>query len=376
MPPGRYMGTTDINLWTLGWGFTAMCDLSCPFCYSAKCRESIVEPEPPLVVAETFLHNNKNRIASVNFGTGECFLSPRFPRLLAICHDMLPQAQIAVTTNGAFVDAIEDSETLSIVSSSLTELDVSIDFADPTQHDAWRGKKGTWERAFRATRIGRQMGLKTSIVTLGTHATLARENICRMFDLASELDVALRVNLYMPTAGDFSFVPLLDSVEEMLEIATQRGAFMRISDRLLGTLYGCFCPGPRLANARSCRILPDGSVSPSTYLVDAPWVVSSRLDTIILADLPNLPQFEQYRSDHVPATCVDCDVARECRGGSVERRWLWWGTLDRADPLCPGSTIVRAQYPRVGSPSHTKLTLDDPQVHLDYLPTIIFRPLS
>jgi MoaA/NifB/PqqE/SkfB family radical SAM enzyme len=354
--------------WTVGWGFSTRCDLACPFCYSAQVRRGSEVSEAELALAERFLATNGPSVRSFNFGTGECFLAPTFPQLLALCQLHAPQAAVAVTTNGALADV--PASLREEMGARLHEIDVSLDFARPEAHDRWRGRPGTWRRATRAIEAALELGLKTSIVMIGAPQTLVPENLQGMLALAAGYGIALRVNLYMPTFGDPSFIPSPDAVRLLLEKLRAWSSAVRSSDRLLSTLLGG--EAPDAAARRSCRILPDGRVSPSTYLLGAPWTLATTLDEIKLAGLEVTPPFARYAAPPLPAPCAACAFAARCGGGSVERRWLWGGDLEAPDPLCPLHQDNAALddtpiAPQIGG-------WDGPQIHLDYLPTVVALP--
>lgn len=355
--------------WVVGWGFTARCDLRCPFCYSSRVRAGAAAAELDLRDAEAFLQNNRHSIASLNFGTGECFLAPRFPDLLALCRGIIPDVEIAVTTNGAIVDAARRSKrNAEIIHATIDELDVSVDFPEAAAHDAWRGKRGCWQRAIDAIRFGLDAGIRTTMVSIGTRKTLTTENLSGLFGLAEELGVPLRINLFMPTTGDFTFVPGIDVVIDSLQLLAGRSETLRSSDPLLGSLMACYRPGEHLRDQHSCRILPDGRVTPSTYLIEEPWVNEGSLADRHLDDLAGTPSFARMRRGEIPEECESCELVPTCRGGSIERRWLWHRDLSRRDPFCAGSERLRElDFGEARDWS-------GPTVHLDYLPTIIAIP--
>lgn len=385
-------------LWTVGWGFSARCDLHCPFCYSSRVRLRTTHPEVGLAVAEQFLARNGPAIRSINFGTGESFLAPDFPQLLELCHRHASQARIAITTNGALADLAPLA--LMTVARTLHECDLSLDFAQAEAHDRWRGKAGTWDRALRALELSREMGLQTSIVMLGAPQTLTAGNLRGMARLAEAHQVALRINLYMPTSGDMTFLPPSKTIFELLLFLQEWSAAVRSSDRLLSHLMGQSLADSHLARRFSCRILPNGKASPSTYLLEPPWTVAATLDALDLAALPETTPFVRYAAPPLPDACRDCPEQTRCRGGSVERRWLWpmpiplapirsgsiksgsikSGSIESGadallnpDPLCPRLNPVAAvDLPRLASTPAPDWS--GPTVHLDYLPTIVALP--
>jgi len=361
--------------WTIGWGYTSRCDLNCAFCYSRRVRRGNATLEIHFDDARSFVIHNQYHVGAFNFGTGECFLAPMFTDLLKICADTIPGVDLAVTTNGAFFDAANTTEKVELYRNCISELDVSIDFAKSEDHDSWRGKPGCWARAINAVKLAFDMGIATSIVMVGTKQTLQEQNVAAMLELAESHGVALRINLFMPTAGDFSFSPSTATVWSLLEQLQEHESIMRSSDPLIGPRTDTYQPGLHLAAHRSCRVLPDGRVTPSTYLLDAPWTLDGSLITLDLGQIVETEPFRKFSSAPVPNECRNCAYSEVCRGGSVERRWLWFQRLDRRDPYCPGPSFqfTKRSFPFGGA---FETRWNGPTVHLDYLPTIIVCPPS
>ncbi len=363
---------SSTDRWTLGWGFTTRCDLACPFCYSLTERRDSQVLEVPVTLAENFLAANSQYIHAINFGTGESSLSPMFPTLLALCGQYVPKADVAVTTNGAFIELSSDA--LSLVARHITECDVSLDFAQEAAHDGWRGRSGTWRRAIKAIELALTLGLRTSLVMIGTAQTLTTENLRGLFRIAEQYQVPLRINLYMPTTDNRSFLPTRESVFSALALLTTWSSAVRSSDRLIGQYLGMVCHRAYSGPRRSCQLLPSGHISPSTYLLTEPWLVETTLADTELPDLLNTDAFTRYTFPPIPSECCRCPAVEQCKGGSVERRWLWAHSLYVRDPLCPHAASA-SQHHSYASPRYTT---DDrwlgPKIHLDYLPTIVAIP--
>lgn len=358
--------------WTVGWGVSTICDLKCPFCYSSEVRQLLKNSDFTISQAEQFLSNNEKEIRAINFGTGECFLSPTFPHLLELCHNYVPLAQIAVTTNGAFADL--SSAELAIVERYIDECDISLDFAEQELHDHWRGKAGTWRRAIKAIEIALEYGLDTSIVMIGTKQTLNENNIRGLLKLSQKYQIAFRINIYMPTFGDYSFIPSIESVIKTLELLNSWTTSMRSSDLLLGSIIGN--NGFDFHSNQSCRILPNGSISPSTYLIKQPWLIDNKLENILLSKLTNTDSFMRYSTPPIPIECEKCPFLLRCKGGSVERRWLWLQSLDMPDPLCPYLNKMDQRVLPIFAKEKQIERWKGPSIHLDYLPTIVALPPS
>jgi radical SAM protein with 4Fe4S-binding SPASM domain len=319
--------------WTVGWGFTSRCDLSCAFCYSSKVRSDPgTGDDLPLESALAFLKRNRRYIESLNFGTGESTVSPVFAQVLSYCEQHVPHAAIALTTNGAM--ARRSVTRRDYILSQLDECDVSLDFAEAKMHDAWRGASGVWKSAIESVEELISAGVSTTIVMIGTKQTLTLRNLDGMLTLASHYGVPLRINLYVPTTGDFSFSPNMEELWSAIRYLHEESDSMASSDPLIGALMNMLFWGDE---HRSCRILPDGKVTASTYLLSDPWVAENRLDTVDLSELDDTEAFISYRKPAIPDGCRDCPFVSDCRGGSPVRRWLWFKTLDKSRPFLPDS---------------------------------------
>ena len=302
---------------------------------------------------------------------------PDFPKLLSICENVLPEAKIAVTTNGSIVDRIANAEESKLYRTAIDELDVSLDFYESHRHNAFRGKQDSWERAISAIEIGKKLQMDVSIVMVGTPETMEIDNLFGMLSLAKHFGVALRINLYMPTNGDFSFAPGFSQLLKSLLYLLDESDSLQTSDPLLFAIMNSKTQVANPVNYRSARILLNSFLSPSTYLVSEPWAQKVNLDNLDLNDLTEFSNITQWFNASVPTECENCVVQNLCRGGSKERRILWHGTLKQRDPYCPLSLkqdlpdIIAQMEPYK---SISRLNWSGPIVHLEYLPTIICFP--
>lgn len=365
--------------WTIGWGVTSRCDLACPFCYSKIARENIHghSADCNLEHARAFIKRNAQFIRSINFGTGESFLMPQFADILKMCKKFIPGVRVAVTTNGAMIDSKESHTAMSVWRDSIDELDVSLDFACPEQHNVMRGKENAWARAVATAELAKQLGMEVSFVMVGTPQTLASHNVAAMLSIANHFQVVLRINLYMPTTGDFSFAPTFDDLYQGLSTVSQWSEAVRTSDPLLlrmGFGESCIAPGHHL---HSVRLLPNSLLSPSTYLTTRPWAQPVDMEHFLLSDVSKMPQMAKWLASSIPKECALCEYRNICQGGSRERRILWYDSLLHRDPYCPerhGSHFEQCKKTLSGCSSTSILSWTGPQIHLDYLPTLVCRP--
>jgi radical SAM protein with 4Fe4S-binding SPASM domain len=361
--------------WVVGWGYTARCNMGCGFCYSKASRRGLLDgigaPEVSLRIAKGFLARNRDLIRSINFGTGESFLAPEFASLLRACRTLIPALQISVTTNGAFAKASTCGRNMSAFKWGIDELDVSLDYADSKKHDRSRRHDGAWRDAIHSLWLAQDNQIRPSIVMVGTDDTMAPANFAEMLSIARCNECLLRINLYRPVNSDFGPVPHYATIRKALEYAVTHESLVQTSDPLFAALTGQVLAPQCSGNV--CRILPNGRVTPSTYLLSQEWWATQDVTTLTLSSLAKEIPFLVLRDACVPTQCCGCSLMEVCRGGCADRRWLWYGSLEERDPYCPRRIGTKCQTwwkveaaPRAGTPIR--------QIHLAYLPTIVVSP--
>lgn len=357
------------NKWKIGWGVTSKCNMKCRFCYSRKARNE--DKELPLKKLTNFVNRNAEYIESINYGTGENTLSKRWFELVAYIRDNHPWIKQALTTNGTLAVAIENRSTPWLFD-ALDEVDVSFDFCNPTPHCEMRYHGDSHKWAMQTIQMCRDKEIPTTLVIMCIDATLDLANLKGIFDIAEQYGCYVRLNIYRPT-GESDF-PLLSSkvLVRALDWILAHNAVVSLADPLFSSLilneakHDC-------SGRSSLRILPDGSVTASTYLVQP------RYRKAHISDL-DLRENDEISSrllkplgdvDVMPPLCESCPYCQHCRGGAMDRRILWYGTLKRRDPYCPlenGGNLYHWQE------VHPILKEVGPTVHDGYLPTLIFSP--
>jgi radical SAM protein with 4Fe4S-binding SPASM domain len=358
---------TRHTLWKVGWGVTARCNMRCSFCYSRAARSGA--QDAPLPMLKAFVDANYASITSINYGTGENSLAADWYELLKYVRAYYPHIGQALTTNGYLAPALERREDHAQVLAALDEVDVSVDFCD-SRHNAWRGHPRAQTWAAGTVALCRQAGIRTTMVVLGHDETLALDNLDRVFDVAATLGCFVRINILRPS-GDLALQPLsYAALRRALDYALGQHRVVALSDPLFAALI----LGERVEDASgktSLRILPDGAITPSTYLVSREWqrahISTARLDTEEFARALAV----DGEPGTLPTACENCEVAALCGGGAFDRRVLWYGTLRERDPYCP---YHHGETPAAWHPVAVPVRVPGPRIHDGYLPTLIFSP--
>lgn len=355
--------------WNIGWGTISKCNMNCNFCYSKTQRQSTID----LTYADwiRFVNENYRYIQSINYGTGENALSSEWFRLVEYIRDYYPRIKQAVTTNGYLSEAVRDQSNMLAFLKGIDEVDISLDFADPLKHNEFRGQPMAYNWAIDTFKLCRQMNKKTTLVFLGSKVTVSHENIDGLFAIANQYGAVLRMNMFRPTDGinQFSkrFIINREQLMDTLSYINEKYNILSIGDAYLSpVLTGCARPDP--SGSASIRILANGNITPSTYLIQDDFVIGSIKQTNVLEMLESEMAIKQIMHPVLPLECEGCVYAKSCVGGVLDRRYLWYGTLSKKDPYC------NRLYTEVIQPLIKIKGNDFSSIHDDYLPTIFFKP--
>lgn len=356
--------------WNIGWGTVSNCNMRCAFCYSRQCRKPIAD----LLIDDwiRFIDDNWNHINSINYGTGENSLCDDWFVLIKYVRDKYPNIRQAVTTNGYISEVVKnDPVKNAIVMGAIDEMDISLDYADPEKHNDFRGQKKAHYWAISALEYCRSCGIKSTLVCLGSSLNLTTDNLDGIFAIAQKYGAIVRINLYRPTEGidDFSsrFILSPHDLVDILRWISKNHTVLSISDALLSSLLtNNYEPDP--SGYDSLRILPNGDITPSTYLIHDEFIVGNIKDKDILMRLSDNSALKNIIRNVIPEECKGCIYAETCKGGVLDRRYLWNESLEKKDPYC---------IYEPGDPAWEKISVSEQpfeSVHHGYLPTMFFAP--
>lgn len=356
--------TKKINI---GWGLTNVCNMNCEFCYSKNARKESIS----IGIDEwkKFVDENHEKIDSINYGTGENSLIDDFFYFIEYVRENYPDIKQSVTTNGHIYKKVSSNEKfMEIYRRCIDEVDVSLDFCNKDRHNKFRGQIMAYDFAINTLAMLKKDGKKATIVFVGFEETLQKENIDGIFGIAKKYNALLRLNIYRPVAKDKDinkkFILSYDILKNALDYINERYKIITLSDVLFGNLFTDQTDVKENTGIGSIRILSDGNICPSTYLISKEQRSNYYItDNNVLDKL----RFNDFEEAKVPYECDNCKYKNSCRGGVFDRRVLWYGTLDKRDPYCPillGKEIPNTKY------HITKK--ERVSVHEEYLPTMFF----
>jgi len=357
--------------WIVGWGAVPYCNMSCEFCYSKYVREE--GDMLNLQQWQNFVSSNCDHIESINYGTGESTMCNDWYDLVYFISTSFPQITQALTTNGYISSYIkENPNSKHKFFSSIHEVDVSLDFYQRDKHNAFRGQRNAFEWAINTLELCKNHNIVATLVFVGTNETLEIENLEGLFRIAAMYNAKIRLNIFRPINGINShsqkYVADFHVIMHALEWINDNHKVLSIDDSLFSALL--IDDSANFGSVKfnnSLRILHDGSITPSTYLVSKEFRKLSILESSVLSKIESS---DLLIPEVVPAECAGCIYEQKCKGGVYDRRYLWNGTFNSRDSYCP-FIDARREIPKF-SIKLSKIPFSS--VHHGYLPTMFFEP--
>lgn len=358
--------------WSIGWGITQECNMNCAFCYSKDVRKK--QKKLRIEDCKSFIEKNASYIDNINYGTGESSLCDWWYDLIDYIRTNYPQLGQAVTTNGFLAEKMEKSDYIKqIFCRCIDEIDVSLDFYDEDKHCDFRGNKSAYKWAINMLEKCYENNKKTTIVFIGTNETLSKDNIDGLFSLARKYSAKVRMNIYRPTSNNIEinkrFIADYEKIIEIIYYINEKYKVLSLSDPLFNSILSEGSEISDPSGASSIRILPDGSITPSTYLITKEYLAANIKELKSLDDLKKYVVFNEIAIADIPKECNTCMYKDSCRGGVVDRRYLWNKTINSRDPYCPyeqGKDFPKDKI--VIKNKHSKISIHD-----GYLPTMFFE---
>lgn len=358
--------------WKIGWGLSNRCNMACKFCYSRKVRREQKNFDNIIQTGVRFVERNKDRIDSINFGTGEPTVEPAFFRFCDQLNKVAPGVTLGVTTNGNLSKAVRDPYNLDVFIRCIEDVDVSLDYGNAAQQDDSRNYEGAFQGVIETLKLCQKYGKNATVVSVMHKYNCSYANFSSMIRIARLYNASFRINILRPTV-DFDFALPYESLKDNFIKLISEYEVESIADPLLAALVGADCPNGDPTAESSFRILPNGYVTPSTYLLDSNWQ-AKRLDEIEDIDsMHNLDSFRTIKSVEIPLSCEKCEMREKCKGGVFDRRWLWYHDFKENDPYCPLRFDDTLDWKKKsGDAIYSKQRKSF--VHDGYLPTLIFSP--
>ncbi len=349
----------------LGIGYTNSCNMNCDFCYSKDNR--MFSYKQPIDVWKKFFDKNGKYIQSINYGTGENVLEDEWFVLIEYIAEKFPDIVQAVTTNGSISKILnEDKKKKKIFLKTISEVDVSLDYSSKDKHNKIRGNNFAYEWALDTMSFCNENGLRLTIVTIGLDQTLELDNIEGIFNIAKKYNAYNRINIYRKSIDREDNCELsYNALMNFLQWASKNDSIVELSDPLFNAIYGNENNIEDKSGVSSFRVVSDGRIYPSTYLLHDDFLIGNIKDENFTFN----KKFEFSSKVIIPDDCKECIYVDKCKGGAIDRRILWYKTFNHQDPYCPFLHHNESEYKIFINSKRG----DFKSVHAGYLPTLFFK---
>ena len=321
---------------------TLACNLTCPHCF-AKARQPLPNELTIEEAKDIMLDLRENGMKLLTMTGGEPLTRKDFVLDLG---EFLNSHGIRyrVFTNGLLLNEELASQ---LKERGASEVQVSIDGIEKT-HDSFRGVDGAFERAIRAIKATKSVGIKTAV-----RLTITEQNhkeVPGIIDLLSEVGIdAFRVRPFVSVGRGSENEKYILSPEAMREafhnIESKRKElpfpFQLITpsfhfldkDPPTNVAEKTFVGSRCVCGKQLCAITPDGWVKPCGYFS----IKLGNLREKKFAEIWNDHEFlDKMRSiDRLSDTCMNCKYLVYCGGGCRASAFENTGDLCATDPLCP-----------------------------------------
>lgn len=332
-PPAKFLGL-DVPLVTaassagrrplfqaplyLAWETTLKCNARCVHCYSASGPEVTSPDELSTEEARRIIDDLADSgLLILAFSGGEPFLRPDLLQLVE--HAAKRGLVVNVATNGATITPARAKQLREAGVSSMT---VSLDAANPVAHDAFRARRGLFDRAIRAIRLLVDEGLR--VVVSFTPTAVNHTEGPAVVELAFELGAAgVNMSEYVPAgrgARDLALSPdqLRDVVHQWIAMRAEYAGRMQIiwhdcrvallvppaeQDRYMG------CGAGKLI----ARLTVDGTLTPCVFLSTPAGNLRTQSFRDVWDNSPVLHTIRDRDQLH-GGNCGTCPVKQICGG--------------------------------------------------------------
>lgn len=212
------------------------CNLKCEHCFATALEEpgrAKMEVEDYARVAEEAM-----ALGAVNFSFqgGETLMVKNLGEIIEACKPW--KNIISVTTNGTLIneDRIKWLKSLGV-----DILTISLDSSVPEEHDKFRGVSGVHARTMKGVELALKSGMRVTLGTVVTHASLKSEGINGLIELAQKLKVILYFIMPAPAgnwSGDGDILLTEDDLDYVYGL-TKQSPYLRTDFQANIGRYGC-----------------------------------------------------------------------------------------------------------------------------------------
>lgn len=168
---------------------------------------------------------------------------------------------VSLVTTGIF---LTEEKARELKKAGLNTFQISLDSAIPSEHDQYRGYKGSYDKVFNAVKIAKKVGINVILSTVITHQNVKTDAIPNLLEIAEKNDTFLLLNIAGRSGGWSKKDYLLVTQEEREKFVTEFCKHPRARISQMFNFYGK--PGICNMGKDKLNISAYGEVYPCTYV--------------------------------------------------------------------------------------------------------------
>ena len=311
--------------------FTELCNHKCIYCYENAGPRSNYKIMSKEKMEELINYLGECKLKQLTCSGGEPLMYPYIKEAIKLARDngMI----VHMITNGYFLTKKCARE---LYEAGLTQVQINIDSINPAKHDKIRGKKGSFERAVKALKNAKEVGItcvtqtvlmkynEKEIIDIFKFARNLGIQRCRVWDIVPSEGRALE---HMHLKPSENYIKIL---KKLTEFAYKTGAVnIESGDPLFHNkietripITGGYCP-------YSIGLLTNLSVDGNAYFCctnrEKPMynvfdIIEKKEDLKIAHAKALAKILKKMQMFKLPKECEKCDFLKTCKGGCYMRR--------------------------------------------------------
>lgn len=272
-----------LNLYLFGYhppkyidfAFDYRCNLHCKGCFA----QAFAKLDRPKMNMDDYkkVIEEANDIGCFyfDFQGGEPLLPATLPILKKLVKMTKPEQNIiSITTNGT---CLNEENVLKLKEWKVDNITVSLDSGFAREHDAYRGAKGTFDKAIKGIYIAQRHGLRVAVNTIITHKYLYSVGFQRLLAFCEDRDIVINTLIPVPIGSWENNKKIVLNDEDFRYLAKLRKKHSLLRRDEDGMLVGWGCP----AGKEMLHINAFGDVLPCAFVhISFGNVLNESLDTI------------------------------------------------------------------------------------------------
>lgn len=324
--------------YSVGWGITLRCNLSCPHCYSSAVKSA--SDELSTVECRRLIDSMAQLgVKNIGWTGGEPLLRRDLEELIIYAHEH--GIISGITTNGILLNK---ERVGSLRAAGINSLQISLDGSTPERNRYIRGARATdFQLIVDGLKMSLEARLPVSLAMIVGRETM--DDVLDYVELARSVGVKLvRLCGFVPHGAAKG-----DAVQERMSFTSRRGELVELVEKLQEVdspeiaLDPAFGPLPPAFDFHRCQagiltfyVSSNGDIYPCTALIDDRFKVGNVRQRCLLDIVrdPGMTEIASMDRADIHGHCRSCQYFRVCHGACRGTVYAHTSDLHGSFPVC------------------------------------------